>query len=265
MPPPTQGLTTLHILVQLEEQDISSLKPSSSEKYKVLLEKARVAYYIRDKYITDPRYMSIDPWSMLNHEFIEKNREECLRETNRWSDGDTTFYAIVDREGWIVAGIQSLFHPFGSYLTEPRYNITLNSRASSFSLDENHVNRLEPGKKTMHILSAIIVEDEDRVMAIGLSGGHYRPLLHAQLMVNLIDHGMDPQEAIKYPRIIWKLWGNVIEYEEGLDLSGLKDWKLVERPYPSRLGVAAITEIRSNGVKAGYTDIRGDGYPIGLA
>ncbi|MEM1703422.1 MAG: gamma-glutamyltransferase, partial [Zestosphaera sp.] len=81
--------------------------------------------------------------------------------------GDTTYFAVVDSEGAIVSGIQSLFYPFGSKITEPTYGITLNSRASSFNLIPNHPNSLAPLKKPLHTLSAMIIVVRDREMGFG--------------------------------------------------------------------------------------------------
>lgn len=269
MPPSTQGITTLHLLKLLEEYDLRSIGLNSSERVKIFLKAAQIAYRVRDLYITDSKYMKLPIDYLLSDEFIEMLKDEMRKEVLGYYrrahglGGDTTFFAVADKDGWIVAGIQSLFYPFGSYVTEPRFSITLNSRASSFSLNENHVNRLEPLKKTMHTLSAMVVEDDGRVLVIGLSGGHFRPLLHAQLLTNIIDYELSIQEAIEYPRFIWYLWTNNVDYEEGLNTSGLEGYVLKKRPYPSRLGVAAIVEVKE-GVRAGYTDIRGDGIPIGL-
>jgi len=267
MPPSTQGITTLHLLKLLEDYDLRSIEPNSIERVKLFLKAAKIAYAARDKYVTDPRYMSVSIDYLLSQEFIESLKEQMqkdnpLEKVNSVKDGDTTFFAVADKEGWLIAGIQSLFYPFGSHLTEPTFNITLNCRASSFSLDENHVNRLEPRKKTLHTLSAIILEDNDRTLAIGLSGGHFRPLLHAEIFTNVIDYGMDPQEALEYPRFIWHLWTNKVDYEEGYNIRNNGEYKFNRKPYPSRLGVAAIVELKDT-IRAGYSDIRGDGMPIG--
>jgi len=266
MPPNTQGVTTLHMLMLLEDGlDPRRIGPRSSERIELFLRAARAAYWARDSYVTDPRFMKVGVEELLSREFIERLRSAATRTGPRPpGDGDTTFFAVVDAEGNAVAGIQSLFYAFGSGVVEPRFQVPLNSRASSFSLDPGHINRLEPGKKTMHTLSAVIVEDGDRVLVVGLSGGHYRPLLHAQLLTNLIDYSMDPQEAIEHPRFLWELWSDEISVEEGYDVGeGLRRrYRVTVRGYPSRLGVAAIAELRP-GFRAGYCDIRGDGLPVG--
>jgi len=262
MPPPTQGATTLHTLMMLEQADLKSVSPDSSERINILLEKAYYAYCIRDQYISDPRYMEISSSDLVSRDFLFKALEMCRDHPSVGDDGDTTFFAVADREGWVVSAIQSLFHGFGSFITEPKYGITLNSRASSFKLDDRSVNRLEPWKKTMHTLSSMIVVEENRVLALGLSGGHYRPLLHSQVLTNIIDYGMDVQDALEYPRFIWLIDSNVVEYEEGLKPNNPR-YEFVMKPYPSRTGVAAAVE-RMGRVIAGYCDIRGDGLPIGL-
>ena len=268
MPPSTQGITTLHMLMLLEEYNLKTLSLTSPKRIKLLLDVAKIAYKIRDLYITDPRYMRVNVEYLLKKEFIRKvkhNTKDVSSGGSKYhvSGGDTTFFAIVDREGWIIAGIQSLFYPFGSYVTEPKFNITLNSRASSFSLDKNHVNRLESLKKTLHTLSAMIIVDYGRVIALGLSGGHFRPLLHAQLVTNILDYGLNIQEAIEYPRFVWHLWSKKVDYEEGLNVEGISNYEFSKKPYPSRLGVAAAVEVKGK-VKAGYADVRGDGVAIGL-
>ena len=267
MPPPTQGVTTLHILKLLEQIDLLRFRPESRERVETLLKAAIPSYRARDSYVTNPDHMEVSVEELLSKEFIRRLREEfngaspdslgCVG-----GGGDTTFFAVADKEGFLVAGIQSLFYPFGSYVTEPHYGITLNSRASSFSLDPRHVNRLEPRKRTMHTLSAVIIEDGERELVLGLSGGHYRPLLHAQILTNIIDYSMPVQEAIEHPRFIWEVGTRKVVMEEGLEPS-IKGFNVSIRKYPSRLGVAAAVEVKA-GVRSGYCDIRGDGLPVGL-
>ncbi|HHC19217.1 MAG TPA: gamma-glutamyltransferase family protein, partial [Euryarchaeota archaeon] len=224
----------------------------------------KVVYWIRDNFVSDPTDMTISIEKMLTDDFLEEAKQKYTDMGEKYNKGDTTYFAIVDTEETIVSGIQSLFYPFGSAITEPNYGITLNARASSFVLDKNHVNSLKPKKRPLHTLSAMIIEDENRTMALGLSGGHFRPQLHAEIYANIFHYGMDVQEAIEHPRFIWHLWTDKLELEEGFDLDGLKNYDIKIVPYPSRLGVVAAAEIINDKVRAGYCDIRGDGIPIGL-
>lgn len=264
MPPPTQGVTTLHILKLLEEVDFTRINPRNKDRVRVHLNAYVPAYWARDSYVTDPKYMPITASDLLSNEFIDKLKQRKERAQLLGGEGDTTFFAIIDRNGTIVAAIQSLFYAFGSGLTEPEYQVPLNSRASSFSLDPHHVNALKPYKKTMHTLSAVILEDKEKekVYSIGLSGGHLRPQLHSLLITNLIDYGMDPAKALDEPRFAWQIESNTITVEEGVN-ARIEGYEVQQQPYPSRVGVAAIVEYKENGLKAAYTDPRGDGIPLG--
>jgi len=116
--------------MMLEQINLKSIPPGLSERINTLLEKAYYVYCIRDRYITDPRYIEVSINVLVNRDFLLKALEICRDYRGVGGDGDTTFFAVADREGWVVSGIQSLFHGFGSFITEPKYGITLNSRAS---------------------------------------------------------------------------------------------------------------------------------------
>ncbi|MGC9021281.1 MAG: gamma-glutamyltransferase family protein [Candidatus Methanodesulfokora sp.] len=249
MPPPTQGVTTLHMMMLTGELE----GPYSWERIKKMVEISRIAYYVRDKYITDPKYMKISLKELLSPSIFDK-----INYIKKFDLGDTTFFTVVDSNEMAVAGIQSIFTAFGSGLTEPEYQITLNCRASSFSLDEDHVNRLEPGKKTLHTLSSLLLEKDGDWYIIGTSGGHFRPQLHWWISTNLLKYKMDYQEALNFPRAYFDLSSNTLVAEEGLELREDGISIRVQR-YPSRLGVAAIAHIRNDGLKTGCVDIRGDG------
>ncbi|MEM0015234.1 MAG: gamma-glutamyltransferase, partial [Zestosphaera sp.] len=140
---------------------------------------------------------------------------------------------------------------------------TLNCRASSFNLMPGHPNSLAPLKKPLHTLSAMIIVTEKKEMTLGLSGGHFRPQLHAEIFENIFEHKMSPQEAIEHPRFIWHPGTQIIELEEGFEEGEVGGYSLRKTKYPSRLGVAAAAEVFGSRVKAGYVDIRGDGLALG--
>jgi gamma-glutamyltranspeptidase/glutathione hydrolase len=263
MPPNTQGITTLHILKLLEDFNLKMFNSKSIDRVKITVDVARIAYTIRDRYVTDMRFMDLTVGELLSDRFIETMKTMLSTTVKGFDNCDTTFFAVADNDGWIVAAIQSIFHNFGSYVTEPNFNITLNSRASSFSLDKDHINKLEPRKKPLHTLSAVLMDRGGSRMAIGISGGHYRPLFHSQILTNIADYDLHPQEAIEHPRFQWNINTNLVECEEGYSGNSIVGYELKKLGYPTRMGVAAIVEVK-DGLKAGYTDIRGDGLPIGL-
>ncbi len=264
MPPNTQGISTLQMLQYLDDLDPSEIKPRSSRRINLFLKLFRTIFCLRDKYITDPRYMGISIDKLLNKEFLEAALKECIYSPMGSGGEDTTYFAVIDDNGTIVSGIQSLFYGFGSKVTEPTYGVTFNCRGHSFSLDEQHINRLAPGKKPMHTLSSPVLVGEERVYAHGLSGGHYRPQLHSEILTNMLIYNMDPQTALEFPRFVWNIENGRLIIEEGYDLQGIAYNDVEVKSYGSRLGVAATVEYRLDGLRAGYGDIRGDMYPGGL-
>jgi gamma-glutamyltranspeptidase/glutathione hydrolase len=267
-PPNTQGVTTLHILKLLSTTDLSNVKLLSSDEVKLFLKCFKAAYKVRDKYVCDPRYVSKD---LLGPEVInelltefEGTSANVGRKLNT-SLGDTTYYVVIDREGNVVSGIQSIFYAFGSGITEPKYGITLNCRGSSFTLIRGDVNELAPRKYPLHTLSTTIIFDSRGSLkwVLGTSGGHYRPQIHVELITGLVDYGLDVQKAVELPRFLWDLSTDELIVEEGVDTVGVGGVKVRRVNYPSRLGVAAVVEFLGS-IKVGASDIRGDGLALSI-
>ncbi len=261
MPPNTQGVSTLHGLLLAEELGLASIEPGSRRWVEAMLRIFNAVYWARDSLLGDPRYMPIPVEELLSDSVLEelRRRLELPRLGAAVSGGgDTTYFAVADREGNVVSAIQSLFHHFGSGLTEPRFQVTLNSRASGFIVARGHPNSPAPGKRPLHTLSAVIAECTERVTAIGLSGGHYRPQLHLQLLVRILGRGEEVGEVIEAPRFIWEPWTDRLVAEQGVN-AFVPGFRVEVRRYPSRLGVAAAVVVEGNGVRRAYTDVRGDG------
>ncbi len=259
-PPNTQGITTLMMLALLEELNVKA-EPWSRGRIETYLGIYRVAYELRDSYVGDPRFVEVPITKLLDRDFLRSTYESAAKRASGQlgGSGDTTYFVVVDGEGNVVSAIQSLYQHFGSLITEPRYGITLNNRASDFSMDGP--NALAPRKRPLHTLSAVIVtKDGEPRYALGTSGAHFRPQLHTLFITNIIDYGLSPVEAIDAPRFLWDRKSLTIE--EGYEVAGLTEPHQVIR-YPSRTGVASIAAFLGNGRKLLYADIRGDGLALG--
>jgi gamma-glutamyltranspeptidase/glutathione hydrolase len=111
------------------------------------------------------------------------------------------YLCTTDGEGNVVSLIQSLYMGFGSGVVGGDTGVLLHNRGSYFSLDERHVNYLQPGKRTMHTLTpAMVLRDKKPYMAIGTMGGDAQPQIHVQLLTAILDFGMNLQQAIAAPR-----------------------------------------------------------------
>jgi gamma-glutamyltranspeptidase/glutathione hydrolase len=260
VPPNSQGVTTLHIMKLLEERGLVE-DPYGIDRFKGVVEVAIPCYRWRDLNIGDPRYMKVGVKELLSSRVLEeiKGLTSASKSGDVGLHGDTTFHAVADRDGMVVAGIQSLFYPFGSAITEPRFQVTLNNRATGFTIDKGLPNTLAPSKKPLHTLSALIMVDggSGRVVAVGASGGHYRPQLHAVFATNIIDYSMNLEEAINSPRAAWDWGTGRLVVERGVK-GTVQGHVVVER-----LGVANAVEILGR-ARGGATDMRGDGVPVAL-
>jgi len=268
IPPNSQGATTLIILNILENFDLQPLGLLEARRIHLFVEAAKRAYLDKNRYLADPRFVKIPLEEILSKSHGEK-LAETIEESSVSLDvslrpGDTTNFVIIDKWGNIVSAIQSLFHSFGSGLLDPETGILLNSRASYFNL--SGPNSLEPRKRPLHTLSSVIaVSENNKLLAVGISGGDYRPQQHVLLLTNIIDYDLDLQSAVELPRFLWN-GGVEIIVEEGFHgLESLKriGHRPVVREYPDGTGVAHCL-VKSGKVTVLSADVRGDGLPVGL-
>ncbi|ABW02098.1 gamma-glutamyltransferase family protein [Caldivirga maquilingensis] len=254
-PPNTQGLTTLMILKLLEDEDMPK-DPFSSERIRQFLNAYRIAYKARDEFIGDPRFTNIPINTLLDVGFLRS-----LGQGKSPSGvGDTTYFITADNHGNVVSCIQSLYHHFGSLVTDPEYGVTLNNRASDFAL--SGPNALEPRKRPLHTLSSVmILKNGELKYTLGTSGAHFRPQQHALMITNIIDYGMNPVDAVNAPRFLWN--SDELIIEDDYETSGVNEkFRLIK--YPGSTGVASVLAMLDNGFKLLYSDIRGDGLALGL-
>ena len=258
VPPNSMGATTLLILSYLRQIDLKRLKPNSRERIELTVKAAQAAYHKRDKMLGDPRFAKINL-----DEFLEVEGEKPpLIETGQrvLGDADTTYFAVADDEGNIVSAIQSLFHYFGSRVYVDECGVFLNNRGSSFRF--SGPNALAPRKRPLHTLSALLVgKGDEPTIAVGCSGGGFRPQQHALFTTNIVDYSMGLDEAIDFPRFLWE-GGRSLSIERGY--TGLRNlpFEVHHIPYPGRTGVSQGVQ-RVNGSVKAVCDIRGDGLPVG--
>jgi gamma-glutamyltranspeptidase/glutathione hydrolase len=255
IPPNSMGATSLLILKLLAERDLAGAGPLSAKRITLTMKAALSAYARRDEMLGDPRFGRIDLESFMS------SKADSAPPRSKIRSGDTTAFSIADAEGNMVSGIQSLFHHFGSRIFVPQCGIVLNNRASGFSL--TGPNRVEPRKRPLHTLSSMILAKGGRpYLAIGASGGDYRPLQHALFVTNSVDFGMPAESVVAHPRFLWG-GGRTLLVEHGYELPTGGDYDIQSLPMPGRTGVCQAVEVADRYRKA-VCDIRGDGIPSGF-
>jgi len=183
LPPPTQGLAAAGILVRLQAG--WSLKQARN-----------ASYALRDTYITDPDFSPTPVEPFLDPGYAAVGKADARE------GGDTIYLCAADEHGNLVSLIQSLAYDFGSGIVAEGTGMLLQNRGVYFSLDPGHVNRLEPKKRTMHtLIPAMAARSGKPWAAFGTMGGERQPQLQAQVFTNLVDHGLEPAEAVAGPRI----------------------------------------------------------------
>ncbi|WP_049972165.1 gamma-glutamyltransferase [Haladaptatus cibarius] len=274
LPPNNQGLIALEALNIAEEIGAGDHPLDSPERVHSFAEAMKLAFHDGHRYITDPEYEEIPP---LASDSWAKKRAEHVGETANHDvsfgvpdahaeDADTVLLCVADDEGNVVSYINSRFAGFGSGLVAGDTGIALQNRGASFSLDPDHPNSLEPGKRPFHTLVPALVKfGEDDWAAFGVMGGYMQPQGHAQVISNIVDYDMPLQAALDYPRWRYREEGTLaVEGRTDGNLSS----KLVRKGHdvrvlpPSLFGGAQIVR-NENGVISGATEPRKDGTATG--
>ena len=223
IPPNGQGLTALLALNILEGFDLSTLSAQPSRYYHTMIEAMKIAFADRNRYIADPGFAKVPVAELLSKSYAVKRRglinsEKALDSVPPGDlnlGSDTTYLSVVDKDGNAVSFINSLFDAFGSGVVAGDTGIVLQNRGTGFSLDPDHPNRLEPGKRPFHtIIPAMVFKDGQLFMSFGVMGGAIQPQGHVQVLVNIIDVGMDLQEALDAPRFRFMTGKNVLFEDE---------------------------------------------------
>ncbi|MDP9901707.1 gamma-glutamyltransferase family protein [Variovorax ginsengisoli] len=214
MPPPTQGLVALLILGQLDRLLKAGMDPLGADYVHACVEATKQAFLVRDRVITDPAYMDIDPQLLLEGSSLDTLTAAIDAERAMpWGAGhgpaDTVWMGVIDRTGLAVSFIQSIYHEFGSGVVLARSGVNWQNRGCSFSLDPSARNPLTPGRKPFHTLIPAMARLADgRTMVYGNMGGDGQPQSQGAVFSRIAVLGMDPQAAITAPRwLLGRTWG----------------------------------------------------------
>ena len=226
IPPNGHGLVVLMTLNILRQLSLEAKEdPETVHKQ---LEAMKIGFTDGKMYIADPRYMKADVAYFLSEEYGIKRAAEIGNEAHlprpvNLNCGGTVYLCTADREGNMVSLIQSHFNNFGSKLSVPGTGILLNNRGKNFSLDPEHENCLAPGKKPYHtIIPGFLLKDGEPVGPFGVMGAFMQPQGQVQVVNNLIDFGLNPQEALDVPRWQWT-GGKTVEVEASFDKKVVED------------------------------------------
>jgi gamma-glutamyltranspeptidase/glutathione hydrolase len=207
LPPNGQGMAALEMLNIMETSPASPDGPLSVAELHKKIEAMKLAYADLERYNADPRYAKIPVKGMLLKEYarqraqlIDLGKANCAVAAGTPPTSDTTYLSVVDREGNIVSLIQSNYEAFGSGIVVRGMGFVLQDRGALFSLDSASPNALAPRKRPFHTIIPAFMEHGEQHVGFGIMGGANQPLAHAQFVSNLVDYGMNIQEALENAR-----------------------------------------------------------------
>ncbi|MBY6211962.1 gamma-glutamyltransferase [Microbulbifer agarilyticus] len=286
LPPNGQGIAALQILNILEGYDLKKLGRTSPEYIHLFAEAKKLAFEDRAKYYADPDFNQLPVQELISKSYAEKRR--ALIDPNKAAKryeagtvalrhGDTIYLTTADKDGNMVSLIQSNYRGMGSGMTPGDLGFILQDRGEMFSLQEGHFNQYEPGKRPFHtIIPAFVTKDGKPWLSFGVMGGATQPQMHAQIVINMLDFGMNVQEAGDAPRILHsgssqptdELMedGGYLSLEDGFPMETRR--KLVQMGHQIRFesgpygGYQAIQRTE-NGVYHGASESRKDGQAAG--
>jgi gamma-glutamyltranspeptidase/glutathione hydrolase len=206
-PPVSQGHILLQELNLIEGFDMSGLGWGSADALHVMVEAKKLAFADRAAYLGDPNFVEVPMQSLLSKEYAARRRGEIdlqraavsVQAGEVWHD--TTYFCVADEHGNAVSFIQSIFHGFGCGIIAEGTGILFNNRMTGFSLEPSSPNYLVPGKRTAHTLNAYLITKGDQLAWVGgTPGGDVQVQSNLQVISNVIDYGMNPQQAVEAPR-----------------------------------------------------------------
>ncbi|MCZ8319596.1 MAG: gamma-glutamyltransferase [Silanimonas sp.] len=290
LPPSGQGIAALQMLQILEGYDFSKIPFGSTEHLHLLTEAKKLAFADRARYYADPSFVATpvaglisDAYADAQRQRIDPNRAQTVVAPGTppsLDEGDTIYLTTADASGMMVSLIQSNYRGMGSGMTPPGLGFMLQNRGEQFSLKPGHPNEYAPGKRPFHtIIPAFITKDGQPWVSFGLMGGAMQPQGHVQIVMNLVDFGMNLQEAGDAPRLhhdgsdepVGAVTpmndGGVVQLETGFDYATIRGLmrkghtvEFADGPYGGYQAIAksphggwvGASESRKDGQAAGY-------------
>ena len=237
LPPNGQGFAVLEMLQMLKHFDLKKTGQGSADTLTAMLEAKRLAYEDLAKYYADPRFSNAPMKALISDAYADKRAESIhLGQASqdigpgdpKLFDGDTTYFTTADKDGMMVSIIQSNYRGMGSGLVADGLGFMFQDRGELYSLRAGDANVYAPGKRPFHtIIPGFVMKDGQPFMSFGLMGGDMQPQGHVQVLTNIIDFGMNVQDAGDAAR--WRHYGNAeptgeastgigtVEMESGFD------------------------------------------------
>jgi gamma-glutamyltranspeptidase / glutathione hydrolase len=256
LPPNTQGVAALQMLKLLESYDLKKMGRGSADALHVMVEAKRLAFEDLAKFYADPATYNAPVAQLISSDYAAKRRQLInMDRVNpnippgeiKLRQGDTTYFTTADKDGMMVSLIQSNYRGMGSGLVPDGLGFMFQDRGELFALDPAHANVYAPGKRPFQtIIPAFVMKDGKPFMSFGLMGGDMQPQGHVQIVVNMIDFGLNVQEA-----------GDAARFHHG----GSEDWTRKDSGGPGDLeletGISA--EVRTELARRGHKVSKGDG------
>jgi gamma-glutamyltranspeptidase/glutathione hydrolase len=283
MPPNGQGITALAALNILEGFSLSGLEHNSAPHLHLVIESLRLAFADAHFYVTDPAFENVPVAGMISKDYARERR--ALISVDRANPdiehgfppniANTVYFCVVDGEGNACSFINSNYQGFGTCIIPKDCGFTLQNRGANFSLDPASANRLAPGKRPYHtIIPGMALKYGQLFCPFGVMGGFMQPQGHLQVISNMVDFRMDPQQALDAPRVqvdggtaageIQLEDGITEEVRQTLQNMGHKNPRIVKGWERQNFGVGQIiTRNPDNGVLCAGSDGRNDGFAIG--
>ncbi|MFH0759422.1 MAG: gamma-glutamyltransferase [Bacteroidota bacterium] len=285
LPPNGQGIAALQMLNILEGYDISAMGFGSKAYIHHFVEAKKLAFEDRAKYYADPAFSEIPVDLLISKDYAAKRRalihpDRVFRnqDAGELEQGNTIYMTVADAAGNMISLIQSNYRGLGSGMSPDGLGFILQDRGELFSLEKDHFNVYEPGKRPFHtIIPAFITKDGKPWMSFGVMGGAMQPQGHVQIVVNMIDFGMNLQEAGDAPRIRHggssqptgeKMTdGGVVYLESGIPYESIRELAILGHTIQYDIGgyggYQAILWDQEKGVYFGASESRKDGQAAG--